>query len=76
MSDPVSGKGVTPEGGVADTAQYYKRDFWSEENLKFSQPWYRLEKSAHLIHRLTQGRECALLDVGCGPAALNARCRT
>jgi SAM-dependent methyltransferase len=49
----------------------YKKDFWSKENLKYSRPHYRLEKSARLINRLTQGkRRLTLLDVGCGPAAL------
>lgn len=50
-------------------AQLYKKDFWGKENLKFSEPWYRIEKSARLISRLAKGRECSLLDIGCGPAA-------
>src|SRR6266851_8927041 len=70
MKDPASGKRVAPEDGTGHTARYYKREFWSEENLKFSQPWYRLEKSAQIINKVAQGRECALLDVGCGPATL------
>src|SRR5215831_8032246 len=70
MSDPISSKGTIPESGVADASRYYKREFWSKENLKFSHPWYRMEKCARLIDRLAQGRECTLLDVGCGPAAL------
>jgi SAM-dependent methyltransferase len=69
MSNPASGEGLTPEG-TGGTVQYHKRDFWSRENLKFSEPWYRLEKTARLISRLAGGRACALLDVGCGPAAL------
>ena len=48
----------------------HKRDFWSQENLKYSQPHYRLEKSARIINRLAQGKICTLLDVGCGPATL------
>ena len=70
MSDPASGKGLIPEGSVSERASRYKRDFWEEENLKFGEPWYRLEKSARIISRLAGGRECTLLDVGCGPAAL------
>lgn len=70
MNDPISGKGPAREGGVAGASRYYKRDFWSEENLKFSQPWYRTWKCAQLIADLAQGRECTLLDIGCGPAAL------
>lgn len=53
-----------------DKVRYYKRNFWSEENLKFSQPHYRLEKSARLISKLVDGRKCTLLDVGCGPGTL------
>ncbi len=52
------------------TAQYHKRDFWSEENLKFSQPHYRLQKALQIINGLALGKECTLLDVGCGPATL------
>lgn len=70
MSDPASGKGLVPEGNLSERASVYKRDFWQEENLKFDEPWYRLEKSARIISRLAAGRECTLLDVGCGPAAL------
>jgi cyclopropane fatty-acyl-phospholipid synthase-like methyltransferase len=51
-------------------ASRYKKDFWEAENLKFGEPWYRLKKSARIISRLAGGRECALLDVGCGPATL------
>jgi SAM-dependent methyltransferase len=48
----------------------YKRDFWATENLKYAKPHFRLEKSARIINNLARGRECALLDVGCGPATL------
>ena len=48
----------------------YKKDFWSTENLKYSKPHFRLEKSARIINRFARGRELTLLDVGCGPAAL------
>lgn len=69
MTEP-GGNGTAGWTGEGTSVRYYKRDFWSEENLKFSQPWYRLEKSSQLISRLAGGRECALLDVGCGPATL------
>lgn len=49
---------------------YYKRDFWSVENLKYVEPHFRLEKSSHLINGIARGRGCNLLDVGCGPATL------
>jgi SAM-dependent methyltransferase len=57
-------------GGLSQNAQLYKREFWSTENLKFSEPWYRLDKSAKLLTRLAGGRERTVLDVGCGPATL------
>jgi SAM-dependent methyltransferase len=50
--------------------QYYKRDFWSKENLKFARIHYRLAKAARIAIRVAGRRECTLLDVGCGPAAL------
>jgi SAM-dependent methyltransferase len=54
----------------ARAPKYYKRDFWGQENLKFSQPHFRLEKAARLLTKLAAGRKCDLLDLGCGPAAL------
>lgn len=50
--------------------KYYKNDYWREENRKFSRVHHRLVKSARIISRLARGRECDLLDIGCGPAAL------
>jgi SAM-dependent methyltransferase len=50
--------------------KFYKRDFWIGENLKYAEPHFRLEKSARIVNRIAQGRECDLLDVGCGPATL------
>jgi cyclopropane fatty-acyl-phospholipid synthase-like methyltransferase len=70
MSQEGSGKGMAPEGNASGRASLYKKDFWDEENLKFGEPWYRLEKSARIISKLAVGRECSLLDVGCGPATL------
>jgi SAM-dependent methyltransferase len=70
MNDEAGDKGTVPDGAVGGTVRYYKRDFWSRENLKFSQPWYRQEKTVRLITKLAGGKECTLLDVGCGPAAL------
>src|SRR5262249_43996585 len=60
--NPVSGSNIG--------RRLHKKDFWSKENLKYSRPHYRLEKSARIINRLAQGRRCTLLDVGCGPATL------
>lgn len=50
--------------------QFFKREFWSVENLNYSKPHFRLEKSARLLNALTERKECDLLDVGCGPATL------
>ncbi len=50
--------------------RYYKRDFWSEENPKYLQPHFRLQKAARTVNRLGRGRPCDLLDVGCGPGTL------
>jgi SAM-dependent methyltransferase len=50
--------------------KYYDRDFWSQENLRYTKPHFRLEKAARIINRLSLGRHCELLDVGCGPATL------
>ena len=61
---------AAPQGAVSERAAHYKKDFWGEENLKFSEPWYRLEKSGRIIRKLAGGRECTLLDIGCGPATL------
>lgn len=69
MSDHAMGEPAPPEL-LADNATRYKRDFWTIENLKFSSPWYRLEKAARIISRLADNKPCSLLDIGCGPAAL------
>jgi SAM-dependent methyltransferase len=65
-----SASGVAPGDRADNKVRYYKKDFWSDENLKFSQPWYRLEKSSRIIGRLARGQERTLLDIGCGPATL------
>ena len=57
---------IAGEGEV----RYHKRDFWAGENLKYAQPHFRMRKVAREVRRLTRGRECDLLDVGCGPATL------
>ncbi len=68
MNDPAGGESFVSEGNIGNTL--HKKDFWSKENLKYSRPHYRLEKSARIINRLAPGKRCTLLDVGCGPAAL------
>jgi SAM-dependent methyltransferase len=51
-------------------AGYYKRQFWSKESLKFARPHFRLEKASRIANKIAQGKDCDLLDVGCGPATL------
>jgi SAM-dependent methyltransferase len=48
----------------------YKKDFWRTENLNYSKPHRRMEKVARTVNSLAAGKECTLLDVGCGPATL------
>ena len=67
MQEPAEGNATLPQDNAA---HYHKKDFWSKENLNFSEPHYRHEKAAQIVSRLAGGRECTLLDVGCGPAAL------
>jgi SAM-dependent methyltransferase len=49
---------------------YHKRDFWGTENLKFTEPHFRMRKVAGQLRKLAAGRELDVLDVGCGPGAL------
>jgi SAM-dependent methyltransferase len=71
MNDSADGNQTSAgDGSGGGTVRYYKRDFWSNENLKFTHPHFRLRKSARLINKITRGGECDLLDVGCGPATL------
>ena len=71
MNHAARGEGFAFEDDFSSAAQRFKREFWSKENLRFSQPHYRLEKSARIINHLAQGKDCTLLDVGCGPATLS-----
>src|SRR5262245_36698075 len=57
--------------GDSQPAKYYKKYFWISENRSYSEPHYRLRKSARLIRKLAGERRCTLLDVGCGPATLS-----
>jgi 2-polyprenyl-3-methyl-5-hydroxy-6-metoxy-1,4-benzoquinol methylase len=53
------------------TENYYKREFWATENLRYVQPHFRLAKAARIVNRLARDKECELLDVGCGPGTLS-----
>lgn len=68
MNDPAGGENFVSKDSTGNTL--HKKDFWSKENLKYSRPHYRLEKSARIVNRLARGKRSTLLDVGCGPAAL------
>src|SRR5262245_7199315 len=70
MNDSANGGDISARNVSDGAVKYYKRDFWSEENLKFTQPHFRLRKAARIINKMARGNECDLLDVGCGPATL------
>lgn len=53
-----------------DEIRYYKRDFWGVENLNFAKPHFRMLRAAEVVREIAGSRECDLLDVGCGPAAV------
>jgi SAM-dependent methyltransferase len=69
MDNSASDMDTAPAGDPGGK-RYYKRDFWSKENLKFTQSHFRMEKAARIANAMAQGREIDLLDVGCGPATL------
>jgi SAM-dependent methyltransferase len=69
MDNSASGKDTAPADGPG-SVRYYKRDFWSKENLKFTQSHFRMKKAARIVNAMAQGKETDLLDVGCGPATL------
>lgn len=71
MNDPLSRRNFASGDDLDDRLHYYKRDFWiRQRDIHYSEPHYRLEKSAVILNELACGRKCKLLDVGCGPAAL------
>jgi SAM-dependent methyltransferase len=70
MSEGAARDELHKERSATGGAKYYKKEFWSKENLKYQKPHFRMEKVARAIRRIARDRECELLDVGCGPAAL------
>ena len=52
------------------TGNYRQRDYWVVQNRQYAEPSFRLRKCARVLKELANGRECTLLDVGCGPGAL------
>lgn len=67
---PGSRRQGAPSISAGHEVRYYKKDFWSKENLKFSRPHFRLRKASHIVRGIAGGRELDLLDVGCGPGTL------
>ena len=51
---------------------FRKRDYWIVENAQYAKLSFRLRKCGRIISELAGGRECTLLDVGCGPGALRS----
>jgi len=73
MNNPARREGfVSDDAAITgeDEVRCEKRSFWASESFKFVEPHFRMRKVAREVRRLTRGRECDLLDVGCGPAAL------
>ena len=70
MNDAVSGQLTPASEGSGGAAQYYKKDFWIKENQKHIPAHYRLQKAARIVNGIAQGKECELLDIGCGPATM------
>jgi SAM-dependent methyltransferase len=66
MAQRERSEGNLVEGG----AKYYKKDFWSTENLKYEKPHFRMRKVARVVSQLAGDRAYDLLDVGCGPGTL------
>lgn len=66
VNDSASARGTPPES----TEKIYKRDVWINENQKHVPAHYRLQKAARIVNAIAHGKDCDLLDVGCGPATL------
>lgn len=52
------------------TANFYNKDFWIQENSLYKNAHFRHLKCARIVNTIAQGRQCDLLDLGCGPAVL------
>jgi SAM-dependent methyltransferase len=71
MNDPLSRRNFVSGDDLDGRLHYHKRDFWiKQRDIHYSKPHFRLEKSAVILNRLARDSKCKLLDVGCGPAAL------
>lgn len=70
MDDNIAQRERSKRNLAESGARYYKKDFWSTENLKYESPHFRMRKVARIVSRLAGTREYDLLDVGCGPGTL------
>jgi SAM-dependent methyltransferase len=70
MNDAASAASVDNGESSGSAVRYYKRDFWIKENQKHIPAHYRLQKASRIVNKVAAGRECSVLDVGCGPATL------
>lgn len=70
LNEPRAEAVARREVASSEIAESHKRDFWIKENQKHSAPHFRLRKCARIVNAIARGRECDLLDVGCGPATL------
>ena len=70
LNKRADGNDIEVVDALGGAAQSDPGKFWRKENLRFDEPHYRSVKAVRIIEKLAQGRECSLLDVGCGPAAL------
>lgn len=52
------------------TTRFLDKSYWREENVRFAEPHFRVQKCARIVNRLAGGKPSVLLDVGCGPATL------
>ena len=70
MSEGAARNESRGEQPLTSGAKYYKKEFWSTENLKYQRPHFRMRKVARVIRRIAGDHEGNLLDVGCGPGTL------
>ena len=49
---------------------FFKKDFWIKENLRYADPYFRLEKCARIVNNIAGNEPRDLLDIGCGPGSL------
>lgn len=52
------------------TSTFKNKHYWLEENLRFCEPHFRLEKVARIANAIARRSHIDLLDIGCGTATL------